>query len=330
MGYAAAPWTFTGRALYQLSLVKADEARKYVPPELKLVEFFGYTLGGVYLARYDGSPAGSFDECVAMAGLVWNPPTSCAWAARVYVSNGEARDHGVRSVGLPSRLAAFEPLRHAASSSKAWWTRGGSKESGRERSSSSSSSRSGSGSRESSSGGSGGSGGRESSSSGRGGGGEEVALINVDRGRRGLPHRPVAVFQLPALPAGGFLGPRLRLSLPSFSGGTAEHPGLLQYSCDLATRVMPVAPMRVLLPDSHEAAGSGGRGGRGAAPAAAAAGRAPHPEVLDLLLNGWPLACLAFSDMVMRVEEPTRLTLPAPSEKQHALPALAAVLPQKR
>jgi hypothetical protein len=43
-----------------------------------------------------------------MAGLVWNPPTSCAWAARVYVSNKEARDHGLRHVGLPSRLAAFE------------------------------------------------------------------------------------------------------------------------------------------------------------------------------------------------------------------------------
>lgn len=73
------------------------QARKHIPPELKLVEAFGwarrarccccfmlaalvhwapldaahatvllhaprYTLGGVYLARYDDSPAGSFDE----------------------------------------------------------------------------------------------------------------------------------------------------------------------------------------------------------------------------------------------------------------------------
>ena len=42
-----------------------------------------------------------------MAGLVWNPPTSCAWAARVFVSNREARDHGRRCVGLPSAVAAF-------------------------------------------------------------------------------------------------------------------------------------------------------------------------------------------------------------------------------
>ncbi len=30
----------------------ALQARKYVPPELPLVNFFGYTLGGFYLARY--------------------------------------------------------------------------------------------------------------------------------------------------------------------------------------------------------------------------------------------------------------------------------------
>ena len=26
-------------------------------------------------------------QCVALAGIVWNRPTSCAWAARVYVNN---------------------------------------------------------------------------------------------------------------------------------------------------------------------------------------------------------------------------------------------------
>jgi hypothetical protein len=75
-----------------------------------------YTLGGFYLARYTDSPVGPFDEVsgmvrwllglsvatasdkrlrhvmcalqlVAMAGLIWNFPTSCAWAARVYVNN---------------------------------------------------------------------------------------------------------------------------------------------------------------------------------------------------------------------------------------------------
>jgi hypothetical protein len=56
------PWIFTGRALYQLHLVKAEVARHFIPPELKLVQAFGYTLGGLYLAHYDSSPAGIFDE----------------------------------------------------------------------------------------------------------------------------------------------------------------------------------------------------------------------------------------------------------------------------
>ena len=83
-GKNRAPWRFQGRALYQLCLIKSSDARKHVPDDLKLVEAFGYTLGGVYLARYDDSPAGTFDELVALGGLVWNPPTSCAWAAKVF------------------------------------------------------------------------------------------------------------------------------------------------------------------------------------------------------------------------------------------------------
>ena len=90
---------------------------------------YRYTLGGFYLARYSDSPAGAFEEVgllvsvadvhaqsaaraqvfqgpsanakpalkccahvqlVALAGIVWNPPLSCAWAARVYVNNRSA------------------------------------------------------------------------------------------------------------------------------------------------------------------------------------------------------------------------------------------------
>jgi hypothetical protein len=90
-------------ALYQLHLVKAATARAFVPKDLRLVEAFGYTLGGMFLARYHDSPAGQFDEVVpsppspispflcsfsdelhsalqlvVIAGIVWNPPTSCA------------------------------------------------------------------------------------------------------------------------------------------------------------------------------------------------------------------------------------------------------------
>ncbi|XP_058102973.1 protein NEOXANTHIN-DEFICIENT 1 isoform X5 [Magnolia sinica] len=101
------PWLFKGSALYQLHLVKADIARSFIPKDLRLVEAFGYTLGGFFLARYDDSPAGMFDELVVIAGIVWNPPTSCAWAARVLVNSHKACRHGRKHVGLPSHVARF-------------------------------------------------------------------------------------------------------------------------------------------------------------------------------------------------------------------------------
>ncbi|KAH9315477.1 hypothetical protein KI387_024104, partial [Taxus chinensis] len=101
------PWMFTGRAFYQIHLVKADVARQCIPKGLNLVQAFGYTLGGMYLAHYEDSPAGKFDELVVIAGTVWNWPTSCAWAARVLVNSKEACDHGRKEVGLPSHFASF-------------------------------------------------------------------------------------------------------------------------------------------------------------------------------------------------------------------------------
>ncbi|KAH0459874.1 hypothetical protein IEQ34_010537 [Dendrobium chrysotoxum] len=94
---------FIFSALYQLHLVKAEIAHVFIPKEFKIVEAFGYTLGGFFLARYDDSPVAKFDEVmhvdllyelVVIAGTVWNPPTSCAWAARVIVNNEEACMHG--------------------------------------------------------------------------------------------------------------------------------------------------------------------------------------------------------------------------------------------
>ncbi|KAK4370364.1 hypothetical protein RND71_009839 [Anisodus tanguticus] len=46
-------------------------------------------------------------QLVVLAGLVWNPPTSCAWAARVYVSSDEACLHGRKFFGLPSQVGRF-------------------------------------------------------------------------------------------------------------------------------------------------------------------------------------------------------------------------------
>ncbi|KAL9264600.1 NEOXANTHIN-DEFICIENT 1-like protein [Drosera capensis] len=111
-GYGKPPWKFKGSAVYQFHLVKTEIARALTPKEFTLVEAFGYTLGGFFLAKYDDSPVGAFDELVVIAGLVWTPPTSCAhrWAAKVLVNSMEAWRHGRKHVGLPSHVASFSEL----------------------------------------------------------------------------------------------------------------------------------------------------------------------------------------------------------------------------
>ncbi|MEW5303150.1 MAG: hypothetical protein WDW36_005870 [Sanguina aurantia] len=108
MGYDSPPWTFKGRALYQLQLVPVSEARKHVPEQFKLVELFGHTLGGFFLARYDDSPAGAFDELVALAGLVWNsPPVVCMGCKSLCQQQGS---HGPWAPPSPPDRSAQAPL----------------------------------------------------------------------------------------------------------------------------------------------------------------------------------------------------------------------------
>lgn len=269
--YGEAPWTFGGRAIYQLQLVPSEEARKHIPHQFKLVEAFGYTLGGFYLARYDNSPVGAFDELVVLAGLAWNAPTSCAWAARVFVSDREARDHGRAHVGLPSRVAVFQSLPELPSAAgkvpqkRNWWDFPM----------------------------------RNAALAAQPTQGLELRSVdptlNLGRGLQ----LPVASFSMAGTPAPDALpGPRIRLALPSFSGATEQHPALLKYACDLRTNVALMPPLRVTFPLSLASS---------AAPSSAA--QRAELEAVEPILRGRPLIALAFSNMEMTVEEPEVLHL---------------------
>lgn len=240
-----------------------------MPAELPLVNFFGWTLGGFYLARYTDSPVGSFDELVALGGLVWDFPTSCAWAARVYVNNKEARDHGISSVGLPSRLAGFKAIKKhelnrggggnndaifksGKTSKRSWWDVAGKVNEDNYSTISTVS----------------------------------MQLSNLEprgRGGKGL-HTPVCHLGMPHTP--NTWAPRIQMNLPSFSGATPEYPGLLKYSLKLMTHVRFLKPVSLWLPDErHEDDHSSG-------------------EVLDAVLGGKPLLCMAFDNMEMMVQPP--------------------------
>lgn len=232
------------------------------------MSLFGWTLGGVYLARYSDSPVGAFDELVVLAGLVWNAPTSCAWAQRVYVNSHAARDHGIKSVGLPSRLAAFAQSDAARpgvaadgsgggvtgaardtapeDAAHAWWNEPYAPH-------------------------------RETRAD------APVLIANCENGRRGHSGA-IAQLQLPRKPRGP--GLPLRMHLPNFSGGTPEHPGLAYYKCDLRARLKP------LLGQVIRAGGEYDRS---------------HAEDVSSVLQGRPVLCIEFADMHMSVPHPTPL-----------------------
>ena len=224
---SGAPWVFRGDALYQLQLVKSEVARPLIPKGLKLVEAFGYTLGGFFLARYDESPStspgttgrgaedgdddgGGFHELVMMAGLVWNPPTSCAWAAKVFVDSPDAMAHGRAQCGLPSRLGAFAhgPARLTGAAAVR---------------------------------------------------SVEVRSLELSDSETG---RWVAGFDLPRASGifrrsgderrRGASVPRTRMLLPSFSGCTEHRSDMLRYGCDMHARVKPTFPCRVRVGDGAD------------------------------------------------------------------------------
>ncbi|XP_042454275.1 protein NEOXANTHIN-DEFICIENT 1-like [Zingiber officinale] len=203
-GYALGPpWLFRGRALYQLHLVKAEIVRAFIPKEFKLVEAFGYTLGGLFLAHYDESPAGVFDELVVLAGIVWNPPTSCAWASRVLVNSHEACRHGRKEIGLPSHVAIFSKKNRKALEQPLNKS--------------------------------------------------QISSIHpkLEDDKEIQVHEMEDTSQISicniSLPIAGYswMGPKIKISLPSFSGQTVYNPNLLKYSCQVECRVRAVEAAKI-------------------------------------------------------------------------------------
>ncbi|XP_051122083.1 protein NEOXANTHIN-DEFICIENT 1 isoform X2 [Andrographis paniculata] len=216
-------------ALYQLHLVKTETARAFIPKEFKLVEAFGYTLGGFFLANYEDSPAGIFDELVIIAGIVWNPPTSCAWAARVLVNSEKACVHGRKDVGLPSQFANFTKRIAAIPATDKKRSR------------------------------------FCSFLSKIGMRGSEVNVKNSmdiqvketkDGSRTAMDicsiNLPAAAMEAPKNDAKKWIGPSLKLCLPSFSGRTEYNPHLLKYSCKIECRLRVVPPAKVMGPSEAD------------------------------------------------------------------------------
>ncbi|CAL4942649.1 unnamed protein product [Urochloa decumbens] len=278
------PWVFKGSALYQLHLVKASTARAFVPRELRLVEAFGYTLGGMFLARYHDSPAGAFDELVVIAGIVWDPPTSCAWAARVLVNSVEACRHGRKEVGLPSHVATFSKTEASALGSKPLVKSNGflsvlgigsavpEQESRRE----------------------------IEISETKGSSTKHLCNISMPiTGSHNKHHK--------------WMGPAIRMSLPSFSGQTEDHPDLLKYSCKVECRVRPVSPARIWNPRTTEPQECSDGKINSAGPKVLADSDAQSQSISVLLSK--PIFALEFSSLRMHVDAP-KIVVPHCKKKE--------------
>ncbi|RCV42283.1 hypothetical protein SEVIR_9G202800v4 [Setaria viridis] len=266
------PWVFKGSALYQLHLVKASTARAFVPRGLRLVEAFGYTLGGMFLARYHDSPAGAFDELVVIAGIVWNPPTSCAWAARVLVNSVEACRHGRKEVGLPSHVATFSKTEASALGNKPLVE------------SNSFLSVLGIGSTVPK---------QESR--------REIEICET----KGSSTKHLCNISMPLTGSHRhhkWMGPAIRMSLPSFSGQTEDHPDLLKYSCQVECRVRPVKPARIWNPTTTELQECSD-GKINSAGSNTLADSYAQSQSISVLLSK-PIFALEFSSLRMHVDAP--------------------------
>lgn len=280
LGYAKPPWLFKGSALYQLHLVKASTARSFIPKEFRLVEAFGYTLGGFFLANYNDSPVGMFDELVVIAGIVWNPPTSCAWAARVLVSNREACFHGRKDVGLPSHVAGFSK-KIAAMTKKSTDKRNG-----------------------------------------------FLNMIGIGSTVNTHNHMDIEVTEIEDSAQAEFcsiklptsvssesssskrwMGPVVKMSLPSFSGKTEYNPQLLKYSCQIECRVRPVKTAKVSGPitainnGGEKTSDSQDQNSEDSPTNKPAESNASERSISVLLSK--PLLALQFNFLRMQVEAPT-------------------------
>lgn len=263
--------------------MKAATARAFVPKELRLVEAFGYTLGGMFLARYDDSPAGKFDELVVIAGIVWNPPTSCAWAARVLVNSVEACRHGRKEVGLPSHVATFSQNEAAALRNKPLvkpnsflsMLQMGSTISKQEKR-------------------------------------REIEISET----KGLSTRHLCNISLPLTGShkhNKWMGPAIRMSLPSFSGQTQDHPDLLKYSCQVECRVRPVRPVWIWSPRTAESQeGSAGKIGSTGSDVLAESDL-QNQSILVLLSR--PILTLEFNSLRMHVDAP-KIVVPQSKKKE--------------
>lgn len=110
MIYPPAPWTIQGNGFLNLHLLDISRVRSLIPPAFQVVPVLpGKTVGGVYVAYYDGTHSTmEYNELIIVSGLVAHGGKLGAWISHIYVDNPNSVAGGREIWGLPKELAEFE------------------------------------------------------------------------------------------------------------------------------------------------------------------------------------------------------------------------------
>lgn len=109
MSYPAAPWHLQGFALQTLHLLDVERVRSLIPAELKILSVFpGKTVGGLFVASYQGDSTLIYNELIVVNALVQRAGKIGAWVSHIFVDNPDSVAGGREIWGLPKQMAQFD------------------------------------------------------------------------------------------------------------------------------------------------------------------------------------------------------------------------------
>jgi acetoacetate decarboxylase len=108
VAYPPPPWRLNATTMIALSLIDVEEARRYIPNDLDIVEFVrGRTIGGLGIVDYGLGSIFPYNELVVICGMARAGARSGAWISHIWVDSTRSQAGGIELFGLAKQLASF-------------------------------------------------------------------------------------------------------------------------------------------------------------------------------------------------------------------------------
>jgi hypothetical protein len=117
IGLPPMPWTLhaVGPVLASFHPVRMEAARRLVPSTFRLLPIFpGFTLGGLFLARYGPGSDLRYRELIVAGATVLHASRPVPWITHLFVDSEESVRGGRALLGAPKFLAEFEEHRRGS------------------------------------------------------------------------------------------------------------------------------------------------------------------------------------------------------------------------